>query len=1017
MSATLSGGKVGDTVTLPVIIGSTNYADSTANVVITLTDKSDAGVTVSGAPAKGVTYGDADFTLKGKVKDAGLGTGVWTWTSSDDAVLRITPNGATATVKVLKAGPAWVTARYESDTTVGTEKTAVKVQKADPKIKIVPAGLTATYGQTLADVPLYNPKGNDPGTWTWMDDTTAVDDVGELVFKAKFTPDDSTNYRVLRNVGVLVTVGKASNPATVITPVYLKNNGFSIDLEECVIRNGATGQATFAFLDKKDTKGCTLENSFLASGNTMGTVPIKVSIAEDDHYHALTTKILVNITDKGIQTITADDVTTTYGATDAKVTATTDGGGEISYATGSGNDVVDVNAKTGALTIKKAGTATVVVTAKETATYMQASRRVTVTVKKAKSVAATVKANNRGYDGTKKPLVTVTGEPIGGEMKYALGTDATTAPTSGYTASLPKAIDPGTYYVWYMVKGDANHNNSDAVCVTVKILAPISAKVTFKVVGGAWDDGSTRNKTVTLTGYEGDTLRLAKKDIPAVGNKPDKNYKAGAWDVTPSTKKAITEDTTFTYTYQPKKVISAKVTFKVVGGAWDDGTTRDKIVTLIGYEGDTLKLAKKDIPAVGKRPDKNYKAGSWDVTPSTKKAITKDTTYTYTYEKASRKAAVVTKVPKALKPVYNGQPRKLVSAGRAKGGKMAYAVTKAKEAPKASAYAAKIPTARNAGAYYVWYKAVGDADHLDSEAASVKVVVYRRNIGKCAITVKDLAYTGKALKPKVTVSYGDTVLKEDRDYTLTYSDELIRPGTWHVRVTGKGNFNSSKKLAFKVYMPPLKISEVSSGTTWVTVKWNQKAAIRYCQLQVSRRKDFSVNKTVKYEIDRNMENHVKAVVGLRENTKYYVRIRCYEIIGGKKYYSAWSEVKAVRTKSATCNNAPAKPVEMAVGEVLDLNALLSQAEIEGIQSWSSDDAEIATVTPKGVVTAAQPGETAVMAILEDGEAIEFAITVREDGITLLDLGEGDLALNLDEYIPGDVIGNMETNIEIMEVAG
>ena len=108
---------------------------------------------------------------------------------------------------------------------------------------------------------------------------------------------------------------------------------------------------------------------------------------------------------------------------------------------------------------------------------------------------------------------------------------------------------------------------------------------------------------------------------------------------------------------------------------------------------------------------------------------------------------------------------------------------------------------------------------------------------------------------------------------------------------------------------------------------------------------------------------------------------------------------------------------MTVGEVLDLKAFLSQAEIEGIQSWSSDDAEIAAVTSKGVVTAAQPGETAVMATLEDGEAIEFAITVREDGIILLDLGEGDLALNLDEYIPGNVIGNMETNIEITEVAG
>ena len=435
VSATLSGGKAGDTVTLPVTIGSANYEDSTVNVVITLTEKDDAGVTVSGVPAQPVTYGDADFTLKGSVKDEGTGAGVWKWTSSDDTVLGVTGNGATATVKILKAGSATITARYESDTTVGTEKTAkVTVNKAEPTIKAVPAGLTATYGQTLAEVQLYNPEGNDPGTWTWMNDAAVIGDVGELTFKAKFTPEDSVNYRVVKNIDVKVTAGKAPNPATVIYYVFVKNNGFSIDLEEYIIRNGATGQASFAFVDENDTKGCALENSYLASGNQMGTVPIKVSIAEDDHYEALTEgRMLVSVSDKGKQTITAKDVTTTYGATDAKVTAMTDGDGAISYSAGAGNDVVDVDAKTGALTAKKAGTATVVVTAEETDTYMGATRRVTVTVKKAKSVAASVSANNRGYDGTEKPLVTVTGEPTGGKMQYVLGTDAATAPTTGWS--------------------------------------------------------------------------------------------------------------------------------------------------------------------------------------------------------------------------------------------------------------------------------------------------------------------------------------------------------------------------------------------------------------------------------------------------------------------------------------------------------------------------------------------------------------------------------------------------------
>ena len=159
----------------------------------------------------------------------------------------------------------------------------------------------------------------------------------------------------------------------------------------------------------------------------------------------------------------------------------------------------------------------------------------------------------------------------------------------------------------------------------------ISQTVTFKVVNGKWDDDSTADKTVTLTGYEGDTLKLAANQIPAVGTKPNDTYKAGSWDTTPSVSIAITGDTAYTYTYAPKDGISSTVTFKVVNGQWADGTTDDKVVTLTGHEGDILKLSSGQIPAVGTKPNDGYKAGSWDVTPSTDTAISSNVTYTYTY--------------------------------------------------------------------------------------------------------------------------------------------------------------------------------------------------------------------------------------------------------------------------------------------------------------------------------------------------------------------------------------------------
>ena len=61
------------------------------------------------------------------------------------------------------------------------------------------------------------------------------------------------------------------------------------------------------------------------------------------------------------------------------------------------------------------------------------------------------------------------------------------------------------------------------------------------------------------------------------------------------------------------------------------------------------------------------------------------------------------------------------------GGTMQYALgTDATTKPDASAYTTSIPTATNAGTYYVWYKVLGDSEHLDSEPGCVKVTI-RKN--------------------------------------------------------------------------------------------------------------------------------------------------------------------------------------------------------------------------------------------------------------------------------------------------
>jgi len=75
-----------------------------------------------------------------------------------------------------------------------------------------------------------------------------------------------------------------------------------------------------------------------------------------------------------------------------------------------------------------------------------------------------------------------------------------------------------------------------------------NATVTFKVVNGTWADGTTANKTVTVTLSDGKGT-LSASDVPT-GMIANANYENGSWDVTPvTTANGITGDVTYTYSF------------------------------------------------------------------------------------------------------------------------------------------------------------------------------------------------------------------------------------------------------------------------------------------------------------------------------------------------------------------------------------------------------------------------------------------------------------------------------------
>lgn len=63
-------------------------------------------------------------------------------------------------------------------------------------------------------------------------------------------------------------------------------------------------------------------------------------------------------------------------------------------------------------------------------------------------------------------------------------------------------------------------------------------------------------------------------------------------------------------------------------------------------------------------------------------------------------------------------------------------------------------------------------------------------------------YTGSAIQPKVTVTFagsrGTVVLTQDRDYSLTYTDNT-KAGAANVKITGIGNYSGSRDLPFSIW--------------------------------------------------------------------------------------------------------------------------------------------------------------------------------------------------------------------------
>ena len=159
------------------------------------------------------------------------------------------------------------------------------------------------------------------------------------------------------------------------------------------------------------------------------------------------------------------------------------------------------------------------------------------------------------------------------------------------------------------------------------------------------------------------------------------------------------------------------------------------------------------------------------------------------------------------------------------------------------------------------------------------------------VDMKTQTYTGKPLKPRFKLICDGETLVKGRDYKVSCENNR-NVGLATVTIQGINHYTGTIWASFKIIPKKVTLSRLTAGKGRLTVTWKKSAGAGY-QIQYGLKKSFSGAKTVTITKTATVR---KVLKNLRSGRKYYVRIRGYKKVGGKKYYSAWSKAGSVKVK-------------------------------------------------------------------------------------------------------------------------
>lgn len=168
-----------------------------------------------------------------------------------------------------------------------------------------------------------------------------------------------------------------------------------------------------------------------------------------------------------------------------------------------------------------------------------------------------------------------------------------------------------------------------------------------------------------------------------------------------------------------------------------------------------------------------------------------------------------------------------------------------------------------------------------------KNVITKKNTKISAISAK--AYTGKALKPKLTVKRNDKTFSS-RNYEIVYKNNK-NVGKAKITIHGKGAYAGNMSITFKIVPRAVKISALKSKKTrTVTVSYSSRKEASGYEIY------YKTSKKGKYKLAGKTSKKKYTIQKLKKGSTCYVKVRSYKKVGKAVYHSTYSKERKVKVK-------------------------------------------------------------------------------------------------------------------------